>query len=54
MTAFLYIPQELMINDGTIKLRAPQIWEVFEKYPQVFKQHYDAEYLRIILYIWYE
>ena len=54
MTAFLYIPQELMINDETIKIRAPQIWEVFEKYPQVFKRHYDAEYLRIILYVWYE
>ena len=53
-TAFLYVPQELQINKHTIKNRAPELWEVQEKHPEVFKKHYDAEYLRLIVYVYYE
>ena len=53
-TAFLYVPQELQINKHTIKARAPELWEVYEKHPEIFKKHYDSEYLRLIVFVYYE
>ena len=54
MTAFLYIPQELLINKETIKLRSPEIDRIFAKHPELFKYHNNAEHLQLILYVMHE
>jgi hypothetical protein len=54
-TAFLYVPFDLTINKITIKWRAPELWkEVFDPNPNVFKKHYDNQYLRLGTYLFYE
>ena len=54
-SAFLYVPFNLNINKHTIKMRSPQLWqEVFDPHPEVYKTHYDFEYLRIITYVFHE
>ena len=45
MTAFLYIPHELLINKHTIKARSPEVHAVIERHPDIFETHIDAEYL---------
>ena len=54
MSAFLYIPYNLTINEANIRARSPEMCELYDKHPEIFKKHYDAEYLRIIVYLWYE
>jgi hypothetical protein len=54
MTAFLYIPHNLLINEHTIKTYSPECHKVFVRHPEVFKTHFDAEYLTIILFIMHE
>ena len=54
MTAFLYMPYDLLINEPCIRKRSPEISELFDKHPEIFKTHYDAEYLKIIVYLWHE
>ena len=54
MTAFLYIPRELLINRETIKIRSPEIDRIFTKHPELFKSHNDAEHLQLILYVMHE
>ena len=54
MTAFLYIPQELLINRDNIRIRSPHIEKLFIDHPEVFIEHIDAEYLQLILFIMHE
>jgi len=35
-------------------VRAPEICEIYVKHPEVFKKHYDAVYLKLIVYVFYE
>jgi hypothetical protein len=54
-TSFLFVPQELHINKHNIKIRAPDLWkDVYEKHPEIFTTHYDHQYLRLIVYVFYE
>ena len=50
-TAFLYVPQNLMINEKNIRTRCPEMAEIYDRHPELFKKHYDAEYLVIICYV---
>mmetsp|Transcript_41062 Transcript_41062/g.53851 ORF Transcript_41062/g.53851 Transcript_41062/m.53851 type:complete len:141 (+) Transcript_41062:76-498(+) len=54
MTAFCYIPWHLLITEDNIRKWAPQVEAVWEANPIIFKKHYDAEYLRMILFLWHE
>ena len=54
MTAFLYMPWELLINEANIRKRSPEMGVLYDRHPEIFKTHYDAEYLRIIVFIWSE
>lgn len=54
MTAFLYMPWELMINEQNNRRRSPEIANLYDSHPEVFKKHYDAEYLCLIVYMWME
>ena len=54
MTAFLYMPWELMINEQNNRRRSPEIAALYDNHPEVFKKHYDAEYLCLIVYMWME
>ena len=54
-TSCLQVPYELHINKHTIKVRAPDLWaDVYEIHPEIFVKHYDYEYLRLIIYVFYE
>ena len=54
MTAFLYIPQELLINKHTIKARSSEVYAVIDRHPDIFETHIDAEYLQLIIYVMHE
>ena len=54
MTAFLYMPWDLLINEANIRKRSPEMAELYDKHPEIFKRHYDAEYLVLICFIWHE
>ena len=54
MTAFLYIPHDLLINEYTIRARCPEVAVIYDKHPDVFTRHFDAEYLVLILYVMHE
>ena len=54
MTAFLYVPWKLMINEHNIRKRNPEMGALYDKHPEIFKKHHDAEYLRLIIFIWHE
>ena len=54
MTAFIYIPWELTINEKNVRKRSPEMAELYDKHPEIFKTHYDAEYLRLIVFLWHE
>ena len=54
MTAFLYIPHELLINKHTIKARCPEVQAVIERHPDIFEEHIDSEYLVLIIYVMHE
>ena len=51
MTAFLYIPQKIMINEANARIHNPRIGEIFDKHPNLFKTHLDAEYLTLIFFV---
>ena len=36
MTAFLYIPQELLINEETIKIKSPEFEKLYKRHPEIF------------------
>ena len=48
--AFLFIPQEIIINDLVCK-RDPVCGPIYKKHPEIFKDHYDAEYLLMIVFV---
>lgn len=48
--AFLFIPQKLIIND-IVCARDPICGPVYEKHPEIFKDHLDNEYLRMITFV---
>ena len=54
MTAFLYMPWELLINEDNIRRRSPEMKILYDSHPEIFKRHYDACYLTLIVYIWHE
>ena len=54
MTAFLYIPQKIMINEVNARKYSPEVGQVIDKHPALFKRHYDAEYLILILFVMHE
>ena len=54
MTSFLYIPTNLLINEPNIRKRSPEISKLYDDHPEVFKKHYDAEFLTLIVYLWHE
>jgi hypothetical protein len=48
----MYIPSKLIINEHTVK--SSMVGKLLEKYPDIFKNHYDAEYLILIVFIFHE
>lgn len=54
MTAFLYIPWHLLITDENLKKLTPELNTIFGRHPALFKRHQEAEYFRMILFLWYE
>jgi len=52
MTAFLYVPYKLIITEASV-MRSP-IAHIVLKHPEVFKQHYDSEYLMLATFILHE
>jgi hypothetical protein len=50
--AFLFVPQKLIISEYTV--RRSEIGFLLDKHPEVFKKHYDAEYLVLIIFLMYE
>ena len=54
MTAFLYVPFKLAICEHNIRKRSPATATVFDKHPELFKTHRDAEYNTLIVYVMHE
>ena len=54
MTAFLYVPIELVISEHNLRKRNPTISELYDKHPELFKTHRDAEYNTMIIYVMHE
>lgn len=54
MTSFLYVPNNLLINEPNIRKRSPEMCALYDAHPQIFKKHYDAEFLTLIVYLWHE
>ncbi len=52
LKVFLFIPQNLIICDPLVQ--ASELGPIVRKHPEVFKEHYDAEYLRLIAFIMME
>lgn len=50
--AYLFIPNKIIINDE--KILKSEIGHIILKHEDVFKEHADSEYLRIIFFITYE
>ena len=48
--AFLFIPDKLMITID-VAMRDPVCAPIFKKHPEVFKDHYDAEYLALAVFV---
>jgi hypothetical protein len=53
-TAFVFVPQELHINEQNIRIRAPYFGEFIDRNPELFRKHYDAVYMPMIIYMWHE
>ena len=45
MTAFLYIPWELLINGPNIRKRSPELGALFDQHPDILTKHLNADYL---------
>lgn len=52
MKAFLFVPHRLIIQEGTV--RRSEIAFIIDRHPDVYKTHYDAEYLMLATYIFFE
>jgi hypothetical protein len=52
LRAFLFVPQKLLISEH--KFKHSKISFMLAKHPDIFKDHYDAEYLVIIVFLFYE
>ena len=48
--AFLFIPQSIIINELVCK-RDPICGPIYEKHPEIFKDHFDSEYLLMIVFV---
>jgi len=51
-TAFLFVPQKLIITEYTC--RNSKLSTIIDKHPEIFKTHFDAEYLLLISFLWHE
>ena len=49
MTAFVFVPQALHINEDNIRARAPYMGELFDRRTDLFKTHEDAIYMPMIV-----
>ena len=52
LEAFLFIPQKLIISEDMIK--ASEIGYIVKAHPELFEDHYDQEYLVLIVFIMFE
>ena len=52
LKAFLFVPHKLIIQESVA--RRSEIAFIFSKHPEVYKTHYDSEYLTLATYIFYE
>lgn len=50
--AYIYIPSTITINDE--KILKSEIGFMIEKHADVFREHFDGEYLRLIFFVTYE
>lgn len=50
--AYLFIPNKIIINDD--KIMQSEIAYIIERHKDVFDEHADSEYLRLIFFITYE
>jgi hypothetical protein len=50
--AYLYIPNKLIINED--KIWISEIAEIVERHSDVFEEHDDSEYLRLIFFVLFE
>lgn len=51
-TAFLFVPYKMIITIDTVK--QSKIGHIIEKHKEVYKDHYDSDYLILITYFMYE
>lgn len=49
---FLFVPCKLIISEFTV--RNSPVVKVIDAHPEIFKNHFDAEYLILIAFLWYE
>lgn len=52
LKAFLFVPHRLIISEGIVK--KSEINCIIQKHPEIYKAHYDAEYLILATFIFYE
>lgn len=50
--AYLYIPNKIIINDD--KVFSSEIAPIIKRHKDVFEEHADSEYLRLIFFLTYE
>lgn len=50
--AYIYIPNKLTINDD--KVEKSEIGFIIKNHKDVFEEHEDGEYLRLIFFVTYE
>jgi hypothetical protein len=50
--AYLYIPNKIIINDD--KVYSSEIADIIKRHSDVFDEHADSEYLRLIFFVTYE
>lgn len=48
--AFLFIPQEIIINELVCRAD-PICGPIYEKHPEIFRDHFDNEYLLMIVFV---
>ena len=54
MQAFLYVPTNLVISVYNLRKRNPPLALIFDKHPEIFKTHRDAEYNTMVIYVMQE
>ena len=50
--AYLYIPNDIIINDD--KIFNSEVAHIIRRHADVFEEHADSEYLRLIFFVLYE